>query len=295
MDITKEKCDLHLHTFYSDGTLSPTAIVERAASLGQKIIAVTDHDGTDGVQEAICAAEKYGINVIPGIEISTVYDETVKLHMLGYCIDIHDEQMQEVMERLKKVRAERNVRLLKALSEIGYEIEEDDIPVGEGGTFIGKPQYAIAMARKGYIAEPDDAFGKDGVFRRPEIIAVSKLFEPGTYEAIELIHGAGGKAVIAHPGKIRGFRYGPEDKAAERCGAADEGGRIPCGTEAFYEAAEKLIIDLKKHGLDGIECLHTDHTEEDCRLFKVLAEKHKLMATCGSDYHGPEFERGTPD
>ena len=199
------------------------------------------------------------------------------------------------MEKLKKVRSERNVRLLKALSEIGYEIEEDDIPVGEGGTFIGKPQYAIAMARKGYIAEPDDAFGKDGVFRRPEIIAVSKLFEPGTYEAIELIHGAGGKAVIAHPGKIRGFRYGPEDKAAERCGAADEGGRIPCGTEAFYEAAEKLIIDLKKHGLDGIECLHTDHTEEDCRLFKVLAEKHKLMATCGSDYYGPEFERGTPD
>ena len=90
--------------------------------------------------------------------------------MLGYCIDIHDEQMQEVMERLKKVRSERNVRLLKALSEIGYEIEEDDILVGEGGTFIGKPQYAIVIARKGYIAESDNAFSKDEVFRHPKII-----------------------------------------------------------------------------------------------------------------------------
>ncbi len=278
MDMTREKTDLHLHSYFSDGTMSPTALVERAVSLGQNKIAITDHDGIDGVEEAVRAGEKLGVEVVPGIEFSTSMKDGPKIHMLGYGIDIYDRRICLVLDALKDIRRERNVRLLKVLGEMGYEISADELEQGDGRTYIGKPDIAIVMAKKGYIKDPNDAFGPGGVFSTPEVKAVKKS-EIDTIDAMRLIHVVGGITVLAHPGKLKRLKK-PDDpqQTAEK------------GTDDFYRAVDALVERLiVEGGLDGIECRHTDHTERDCIEFEKTAKKYNLIITGGSDYHGPEF------
>ena len=278
MDMTREKTDLHLHSYFSDGTMSPTALVERAVSLGQNKIAITDHDGIDGVEEAVRAGEKLGVEVVPGIEFSTSMKDGPKIHMLGYGIDIYDRRICLVLDALKDIRRERNVRLLKVLGEMGYEISADELEQGDGRTYIGKPDIAIVMAKKGYIKDPNDAFGPGGVFSTPEVKAVKKS-EIDTIDAMRLIHVVGGITVLAHPGKLKRLKK-PDDlqQTAEK------------GTDDFYRAVDTLVERLiVEGGLDGIECRHTDHTERDCVEFEKTAKKYNLIITGGSDYHGPEF------
>ncbi|MBR2511558.1 MAG: PHP domain-containing protein [Firmicutes bacterium] len=276
--MTREKTDLHLHSYFSDGTMSPTALVERAVSLGQNKIAITDHDGMDGVEEAVRAGEKLGVEVVPGIEFSTSMKDGPKIHMLGYGIDIYDRRICLVLDALKDIRRERNVRLLKVLGEMGYEISADELEQGDGRTYIGKPDIAIVMAKKGYIKDPNDAFGPGGVFSTPEVKAVKKS-EIDTIDAMRLIHVVGGITVLAHPGKLKRLKK-PDDpqQTAEK------------GTDDFYRAVDALVERLiVEGGLDGIECRHTDHTERDCVEFEKTAKKYNLIITGGSDYHGPEF------
>ncbi|MBQ2677321.1 MAG: PHP domain-containing protein [Firmicutes bacterium] len=276
--MTREKTDLHLHSYFSDGTMSPTALVERAVSLGQNKIAITDHDGIDGVEEAVRAGEKLGVEVVPGIEFSTSMEDGPKIHMLGYGIDIYDRRICLVLDALKDIRRERNVRLLKVLGEMGYEISADELEQGDGRTYIGKPDIAIVMAKKGYIKDPNDAFGPGGVFSTPEVKAVKKS-EIDTIDAMRLIHVVGGITVLAHPGKLKRLKK-PDDlqQTAEK------------GTDDFYRAVDALVERLiVEGGLDGIECRHTDHTERDCVEFEKTAKKYNLIITGGSDYHGPEF------
>ena len=278
MDMTREKTDLHLHSYFSDGTMSPTALVERADSLGQNKIAITDHDGIDGVEEAVRAGEKLGVEVVPGIEFSTSMKDGPKIHMLGYGIDIYDRRICLVLDALKDIRRERNVRLLKVLGEMGYEISADELEQGDGRTYIGKPDIAIVMAKKGYIKDPNDAFGPGGVFSTPEVKAVKKS-EIDTIDAMRLIHVVGGITVLAHPGKLKRLKK-PDDpqQTAEK------------GTDDFYRAVDALVERLiVEGGLDGIECRHTDHKERDCVEFEKTAKKYNLIITGGSDYHGPEF------
>ena len=278
MDMTREKTDLHLHSYFSDGTMSPTALVERAVSLGQNKIAITDHDGMDGVEEAVRAGEKLGVEVVPGIEFSTSMKDGPKIHMLGYGIDIYDRRICLVLDALKDIRRERNVRLLKVLGEMGYEISADELEQGDGRTYIGKPDIAIVMAKKGYIKDPNDAFGPGGVFSTPEVKAVKKS-EIDTIDAMRLIHVVGGITVLAHPGKLKRLKK-PDDPQQT----------VEKGTDDFYRAVDALVERLiVEGGLDGIECRHTDHTERDCVEFEKTAKKYNLIITGGSDYHGPEF------
>ncbi|MBQ1352961.1 MAG: PHP domain-containing protein [Firmicutes bacterium] len=276
--MTREKTDLHLHSYFSDGTMSPTALVERAVSLGQNKIAITDHDGIDGVEEAVRAGEKLGVEVVPGIEFSTSMKDGPKIHMLGYGIDIYDRRICLVLDALKDIRRERNVRLLKVLGEMGYEISADELEQGDGRTYIGKPDIAIVMAKKGYIKDPNDAFGPGGVFSTPEVKAVKKS-EIDTIDAMRLIHVVGGITVLAHPGKLKRLKKTDDpQQTAEK------------GTDDFYRAVDALVERLiVEGGLDGIECRHTDHTERDCVEFEKTAKKYNLIITGGSDYHGPEF------
>lgn len=278
MDMTKEKTDLHLHSYFSDGTMSPAALVERAVSLGQEKVAITDHDGADGVREALEAGKRFGIEVVPGIEFSTVTDDGIRIHMLGYDFDIEDRRMSLVLDSLKKIRKERNVKLLKVLNDMGYDISAEELEPKDGRTYVGKPDIAIVMAHKGYIDDSNDAFEPDGVFSTPQVKAIRKS-EIDTFDAMRLIHITGGKAVLAHPGKLKRLKKpGDPSQTAEK------------GTEDFYQAVEALVERLiDKGGLDGIECRHTDHTEEDCRRFRQIAEKYGLIMTQGSDYHGPEL------
>lgn len=263
--------DLHLHTYYSDGTLSPKALVLRAAERGVKKIAITDHDGFDAIPEALSAGRKYGIEVIPGIEFSAgmeVYGNQVFMHILGYNIDIYNKDINEAVVEIRKKRNERNEKILQALGQIGYSLKKKDLLDRPGQDFIGKPNFALAMVKKGYINSPQEAFTKGKYLKHPNIKKIHRQ-KIHTKKAISLINNAGGEAVLAHPFKIAILNKREQD---------------------FYQELEKLLDILQQWGLSGMECYYSKHTNEQAEKLSSIAMKRGLKVTSGSDFHGPEFD-----
>ncbi len=265
--------DLHLHTFYSDGTLSPEELVRRASALGMKTIAVTDHDGINGLDEALYWGSKLGLEVIPGIEFSTImpFGETEKyisVHLLGYGFDRTDGPLREALEIIRKQRDERNIKLLEAIRSLGYDIDEKDLYRLPGRDYIGKPDFARALLRKGYISASYQAFEEGKYLRHPKarLIRREKI---SAKKAIELINNAGGYCVLAHPMKIK---YPKEF------------------TEGKFELLQTVLDTLISYGLKGMECSYSSHTAGEEEKLLEMAEKLGLIATSGSDFHGPEFE-----
>lgn len=256
------KVDFHIHTHFSDGCISPTAIVKRAKEQDYDMIAITDHDGVDGIKEAMIAGEAVGLKVIPGIELATETEEGTGLHILGYHIDVENEQLQKVLKQLLKARNNRNKKLLAALDEMGY-------PVQVSGKFVGKPTIARAMVKKGYISSPKEAFQGGKFLVSPQILDIKKE-KLETAAAIDVITEAGGLPVLAHPIQIKG--YG-----------------VP-GSAGFYDRVDALIGKMKKWGLKGLECFHPDQTHEQSMEFVKIAEKYHLHITRGSDFHGDDFK-----
>lgn len=260
------KVDFHIHTTASDGESTPTQVVKRAKELDYDIIAITDHDNTDGIAEGKIAAEAVGIQFIPGIEIAVVTEEGIGLHMLGYRIDVENEELKAFLEQMIQRRKERNVQLFRTLQEMGYDISEEDIEVGKNN-FIGKPLIAKALLRKGYIKEERQAYSKQ-ILGSAKCRAVRKV-KPLAKDAIKVITEAGGTPVLAHPIQTRGI------------------GRP--GSEEFYTNIEKIIKRLKHQGLKGLECFHPDQNFEQSMRFVEMAEKYHLHITRGSDFHGADF------
>lgn len=269
-----DNTDLHLHTYYSDGTQSPTQVVRWAYEQGLTTIAITDHDGIDGIQEATSAAKELGIKVIPGIEISAQTDEHIGLHILGYNIDINNQQLRDACESMRNKRKIRNELLMKALNRMGYKLVWKDLELRPGQDYLGKPQFAIAMVNKNYFKTPKEAFGPKGAFASKEIRKIRKE-KVTDVEAINMILGAGGMAVLAHPAKI------------SHIGEP--------GTPEFYSKLDSILADLKQKGLGGLECVYPEHSDEQTISFTIMAHRHGLKVTGGSDYHGPEFEPGYVD
>lgn len=262
------KVDLHIHTWFSDGSISPTDVVKQAKALGYDRIAITDHDGTDGIEEAVAAGKKAGLQVIPGIELATETEDGIELHILGYQIDVADEHLKAVLEDLKVKRNRRNEKLLALLDQQGYPLSKEDLMLRPNQCFIGKPIIARAMVKKGYIQKPKDAFASGEFLDSPKAKEIKKE-KLKTKEAIQLIREAGGIAVLAHPIQIK--RFGTP------------------GSESFYQKVDCLVEDLKQAGLGGLECFHTDHSHEQALRFVEIAEKHQLCITEGSDFHGSIF------
>ena len=256
--------DYHIHTYYSDGTLSPAEVVAWAKEKGLSHMAITDHDGVGGLAEGAAAARDAGIDFTYGIELSTLFEGRTGLHILGYNIDPEDEALKTACEKIRIWREERNEKLLAALAEEGYSISQEYLP----GSFISKPAMARAMTLLGYIKEPKEAF--DNIFSMEKMRKIPKQ-KIDSYEAIDLILGAGGMAVLAHPGLIR--------HKGER------------GSEEFFANVEEIIQKLAAHGMGGLECCYSKHSEEEEIEFSRLAEKYDLIITRGSDYHGPEHRR----
>ena len=240
--------------------------MKQAKELDYDIIAITDHDNADGIAEAAIAAEAVGIQFIPGIEIAVVTEEGTGLHMLGYHIDIENEELKDFLAQMIERRRERNVQLFRTLQEMGYDISEDDIEVGKNH-FIGKPLIARALLRKGYIKEERQAYGRD-ILGSARCRAVRKV-KPLAKDAIKVITDAGGTPVLAHPIQTRGI------------------GRP--GSEEFFTNIEKIIRRLKHQGLKGLECFHPDQNFEQSMRFVEMAEKYHLHITRGSDFHGKDF------
>jgi len=252
-----EMVDLHTHTIASDGMNSPSVNVQLAKKAGLSGLAITDHDTISGVEEAIEEGKRIGIQVVPGVEISTVAGGQ-DIHVLGYYIDIHDSTLLHRLSDLRATRQRRNEMMIEKLQQLGMDITLEEVAetvseIKRDGDTIGRPHIAQVLMEKGYVSSVKDAFdrllGSGGAaYVNPPRIS------PET--AIAWIHEAGGKAVLAHPGLYKD---------------------------------DELVIKIIGQGLDGIEVYHSDHSPEDEKRYKKIAEQHHLIMTAGSDFHG---ERG---
>lgn len=260
--------DLHIHSYYSDGDMSPEEIVDKWERDGYKAISVTDHDGIEGSIVAVKYAENKSIEVVPGIEFDSDDLLGTKLHILGYGIDYEADSIKEKLGLINKWRDERNSKLLKAIAEHGYELSDEEIYEVNGGRFIGKPTFARALVNKGAFSSVDDVF--KGLMR--EIDEENKFHKQtlSSREVVEAIHDAGGVAVLAHPieQKKRGETY-----------------------EEFLPRLINLLDTFVEYGIDGIECYHPSASEEQSRFLVSYAVNHGLIITKGSDFHSDKHIR----
>ncbi len=247
--------DLHAHTTASDGDHSPTELVKHAAELGLTAIAVTDHDTTDGVAEALRASADYGVEVLPGIELSAEVDKG-QCHILGYGIDPAAPLLLERLREVRENRGNRNELIVAKLQSFGFDITLDEIRAVAGGDVVARPHFARVMVNKGYVGSMQEAFD---VYLAKGAKAYMDRVRLSPEESISLLHTAGGVAILAHPNNMK---------------------RDEADTEAE-------IVRLQSLGLDGIEARYNLHTPEDTARYLALAERHGLLTTGGSDFHGP--------
>lgn len=251
-----KKSDLHIHTVYSDGILTPTEVVNWACNKKLTDISITDHDTTEGVEEAISEGLLRNINVIPGIELSCV-EQDYEVHMLGYFIDYKSNKLKEFTNTLKKAREDRNIDIIKKLKKLRIDISLEEVKEISKEGNMGRPHIAKALINKGIVDTVEGAFK---IYLGRGKPAYVDRFKVTTIEAIDLIHSLGGVAVIAHPGLI---------------------------------SSQKVLHYVINQNIDGIETIHFKHTEEQVEYFSDLANKLELIQTAGSDCHG-YLENGIP-
>lgn len=253
--------DLHLHTFYSDGRLSPHEIIDRWASEGYELIAITDHDGIDGSVVGWDYAAEKGIGYIQGIEFDSADKLGRDMHILGYGFDYNSPELRDALDTILLERAARNDAMLAAIRDLGYDITMDDIIADNEGRYIGKPTFARVLARKGYVENANDAFAT--IFREPTVRVIrKKTFS--SEEVIRLIHAAGGLAVLAHPMEQR---------------------HLEETYNQFTERLYPILNRMREYGIDGIECYHPSADEVQAEVLREYTEAHGLVVTAGSDFH----------
>lgn len=246
--------DLHVHSNASDGTLTPTRLVAEAKKAGLSAFALTDHDTTDGVAEAKAAAEAVGIELVPGVELSTEY-EGKEIHVLGLYINVANEALQKHMADFRDSRDNRNVYMLEKLRAEGFDITMEALETMFPDAVITRAHVARYLLDKGYIPDIKTAFSEyigEGCrcyVGRPKVTPM---------DAVDYILEAGGTPVLAHPVVYHMDR--PQLK--------------------------KMIAEMKAHGLVGMEAVYSENTPADEQDYKALAREEGLLITGGSDFHG---------
>lgn len=258
------RIDLHTHSSKSDGTDTPSQLVEKAAAEGLDIVALTDHDATAGWAEAQATAERVGIGLVRGIEISTELQGR-SVHLLGYEFDPENGPLVEELTRVRGGRDTRLPVMLERLAELGMELTVEDVArQSRNAAVSGRPHVADALVEKGYVATRTEAFDKYLGSNGPAYVP---RYSADLFHAIELIVNAGGRTVVAHP----------------------------------WSRSSKLVLlpevfaDLAAAGLSGIEVDHNDHTTESRERLRKIAVDLDLAWTGSSDYHGTgkiDFELG---
>jgi hypothetical protein len=257
------RLDLHLHTSHSDGSLAPAEVMDLAHKAGVTALAITDHDITTGIPEALAAGLRLGIEVISGLEISSRYGDS-ELHILGYCLDWQDVRLNERLAALRDSRHRRNPLILERLRSLGIDIHYDEVRALAGTDAVGRPHIARALMDKRVVTSAKEAFDRFLAEGRPAYVPREL---PDPVEAIGWIKAAHGLAVLAHPTWVRAS-----------------------GDKLF-----DLVRQLKSDGLDGIEVHYSTHTRQQTREYLSLAKQLGLLVTGGSDFHGltkPEIEVG---
>lgn len=242
--------DLHVHSCFSDGSLTPEQIMKEAEIKGIKFISITDHDTI--ASQYIINEYSGDVKIIPGIELSTEY-RGLELHILGYFIDINNEELIETVRILSANRIKRINKILEKLKEYNIDISLDDLAITDNLT-VGRGHIANAMVRKGYFDNYKTAFSTYLVKGKAAYVQGEKLSYKDT---LKLILKSGGVPVLAHPGQIYQKRE-----------------------------IENIVRELRCHGLKGIEVYHPSHSADEINSYYNLAVKYKLCITGGSDYHG---------
>lgn len=242
--------DLHIHTYFSDGTLSPEETIEEAHRHGLKCIAVTDHDTLDGIAPTIEAAKKYGIEVISGVEISTQINGR-DIHILAYLFDHNDKEFQTKLRSMQDSRVPRMREMIEKLNGLGIcDISLEEICAKTQSNSVGRLHLAQALVAKNHVKNVKEAFDKYLADDKPAYVGKQKL---SPEDAFAMIKRAGGVSVMAHP---------------------------------MMTGADELIPRFVSAGLDGLEVFYPHIMEKIIEYYKKLAVKHNLVLTGGSDAHG---------
>ncbi len=246
--------DLHTHTTASDGTNPPKINVRMAKEAGLAAVGITDHDTIAGIAEAMEEGKRLGVEVVPGVEISTVMDG-LDVHVLGYYIDYASPEFLRKLEQLRNTRERRNEMMVERLRQLGIDITMEEVVANAkrgnaNDETIGRPHIADLLVKKGFVSSMQEAFdrylGKSGkAYVNPPRIH--------PFEAIDWIKAAGGCAVLAHPG--------------------------------LYDD-DNLVRQIIEYGVDGIEAYHADHDADDEARYLEMAARYRLIVTAGSDFHG---------
>lgn len=244
--------DMHTHTLYSDGLLSPKELIDFAIEKKLSGIAITDHDTVEALAEAnIYASSKSDFILVPGIEFGCEYDEK-EVHLLGYFIDYKHSDLIEVTQKLKESRVVRGEKIVEKLVNLGININIDDVRVFARDDYIGRPHIARALIEKNYVENINEAFDK---YLKRGAPAYVERFQLSISDSIKLIKKISGISILAHPGLIEDI---------------------------------KIVDYVISLGIDGIECYHSKHTDRDTNEFLKLAKGNNLIITGGSDFHGEE-------
>ena len=248
----KLKTDLHTHTTYSDGFFSPTELVELAYKSGIELLSITDHDNVNGIEEAEKAASKYGIEIIPGVEISTDIRNT-EIHILGYFIDPANAELEHYLSFFRDERHKRAKRIVEKLNILGLEISIGDVLKHVKKGTIGRPHIAQALLENKLVNSYYEAFNKYLGNNAP---AYEKKVHLSPQSAFKIISDAGGLSFIAHPGNM----------------------------------PEILIKELIEDGVDGIEVIHPSHSADRTKFYRGIVNQYYLLESGGSDFHGGKRE-----
>ncbi len=261
------KKDLHMHTTFSDGSMTPEELIDMRVSEGYELLAITDHDVIGGSVAGGAYAKKIGLPFIYGIEFDSEDAVGDDLHMLGYGFDPENEIFLDVVIEVIADRNKRNRQFMDALNKRGFGITDEDVKKINGGRYVGKPTFAKILIKKGIVSSVNEAFST--IFREPDIKAIKKVTMPSK-KAIDTIHAGGGLAVMAHPMEQR---------------RRDE------SFEEFKPRMFHIIDTMLAYGIDGLECHHPSASEMQQELLVEYAKEHGLMITRGSDFHSLEARR----
>jgi hypothetical protein len=241
-----------MHTYYSDGYNTPERLIDKAKNQSIRILSITDHDSVNAISEATEYAKKFGIEVIPGVEISTDIRDT-EVHILGYFVDPDNNDLEHYLNFFREERYKRAIRMVKKLNILGLDITIDDVLVFAKNSAMGRPHIAQALLAKGQVKSFFEAFYKYIGNHAP---AYERKVHLSPQSAFKIISDAGGLSFIAHPGNM----------------------------------PEILIKELIDAGVDGIEVIHPSHSPEQVKFYRGIVNEYFLLESGGSDFHGGKRE-----
>ncbi|MCQ9208048.1 MAG: PHP domain-containing protein [Omnitrophica bacterium] len=242
--------DLHIHTKFSDGSFTPEQVIEQAQQLGLSCVAITDHDEVAGIGPAIKCASDFDLEVIPGVELSVEIDSN-EVHILGYFIDWQQRWFQDKLKTICQVRKTRALTIIERLKAQGINLAPDELLQEAEPGSVGRLHIARMLEKHGFVHSTQEAFNK---YIGNGRLCYVKKFKLSPAEAIEMIRRLKGVAVLAHPYHIAN--------------------------------SEQLINEFVQLGLRGIEAHYPEHDKATSEYYQNLAQKHGLLITGGSDYHG---------